>query len=427
MFSVIISSLFTVPIVFYTWSRWYKRIEIKSLKNWLIGFFTTFSIILNYSIAFPIIRVVNTFLILIISYIILYKEKLKNAISNPFSIEIIYIISETIYSLIVLSILKNKTTDFVSNYIGSIFSNFCISIIALTISNSKITLRIKNKLECLFDNIDDFIAIFIFCFSILIYSFFAVNAYYHVDANILITISLIIMILIIIIMFVFINSRVEYYRINDYYNNSLLSLKEIENVLTNHRIDNHENKNHLLTIRNMTRNKKVTSFIDSILDNKLKDDNNILHETSMIPSGGLRGLIYSKLLVMKNKDINYELDISNNIRIINLLDYNDNTMLNICKIVGIFLDNAIEEMDNVDDKYIIIEMYTENEKFIISVSNTYSRIDTSNIYKAGSSTKGKGHGYGLSLVKKIVKIDNQLTTYHEITEDEFTQVLEIRK
>ena len=133
-------------------------------------------------------------------------------------------------------------------------------------------------------------------------------------------------------------------------------------------------------------------------------------------------------IVNEYSDTDYELDVANTVRVVDILDYSDETMLDICKIVGIFLDNAIEEVDTIEDKYIVIEMYYNDEIFTISITNTFDNTkDKKEIYKAGVSTKGGNHGYGLSLVKKIVKSNDKLKTHNEITEDEFIQVLEIYK
>ena len=111
-----------------------------------------------------------------------------------------------------------------------------------------------------------------------------------------------------------------------------------------------------------------------------------------------------------------------------MIDYGDDTMIDICKILGIFLDNAIEEVLNIEDKFIVVEMYIEEDILFISITNTFDNSnDKNDIYKPGVSTKGNGHGYGLSLVKKIVKNNDKLETYHEITENEFSQTLKVYK
>ena len=85
------------------------------------------------------------------------------------------------------------------------------------------------------------------------------------------------------------------------------------------------------------------------------------------------------------------------------------------------------EVINLDEKYIIFEMYNENNNIIISITNIFDNTkNKDNIYKVGFSTKGGNHGYGLSLVKKLVNKNNLLKSYHEITDNEFTQVLEIK-
>ena len=38
---------------------------------------------------------------------------------------------------------------------------------------------------------------------------------------------------------------------------------------------------------------------------------------------------------MSDKEIEYELDVSSSVRVVDMLDYGDDTILNICKIVGI--------------------------------------------------------------------------------------------
>lgn len=424
-----IVALIMVIITVFIWNKWNSdTIEYKSVRTIFIILIASFLVLINYFSINSFIKVVNTLLLFIIVHKILFKCSLKKSISSALIIELIYIISETIYSLIVLSILKNKSSDFVNNYFGSVLSNLSISFIVIVLSKFNFSFNLKKKLDKFFNNIDDIIVLFLSCIVVLIYTFFAVNAYYHIESNLLISISLLIMILIIILMIIFIKTKEDYYNVCENYNNSLISLKELEKVLTNNRIDNHENKNHLLTIRNMTKNKKVIGFIDTILNNKIEDDKRIAQETSIIPSGGLRGLIYSKILLMNNKNIDYELDVASSVRVVDILDYSDSMMLDICKIIGIFLDNAIEEMANVEDKYIVIEMYKDEDVFKISITNTYDNtIDKSDIYKSGVSTKGGNHGYGLSLVKKIVNNNSNFKTNTEISEEEFTQILEIYK
>ena len=80
----------------------------------------------------------------------------------------------------------------------------------------------------------------------------------------------------------------------------------------------------------------------------------------LIPSGGLRGLIYSKLVQMKNYNIDYSLSVDKSInsRLINSFSTKD--MYDICQIIGVYLDNAIEEVKTYEEKNITIRFYKDS-------------------------------------------------------------------
>ena len=174
-------------------------------------------------------------------------------------------------------------------------------------------------------------------------------------------------------------------------------------------------------------NKKAISYIDSIVDNKLKDDEKIMYEASKIPAGGLRGLVYSKILTMKDLNIKYNLKISNDIKTVDLIKIDDYLMLDICKIIGVYLDNAIQEVENLEQKYINIELYLDCENLVISISNNYKGvIEIDKIEQKGYSSKGKNHGYGLALAKDIIENNKHLLNEKRITKEIFSQILKIK-
>lgn len=429
MFEIIISTIITIPCVFYIWNNWSEnKFSLKEKRTWIILIINLIFTIINYLNVISIIKIVNMTLIFIIVYKYLYNTKLKYSIIGPLMSQTIYFISELLFAIILITILKQNSSQLTHNYFGTIVANIGISFIALLISKFRFLKKLFIRFNKFASYFDEITVIFIACLLIFVYTVFAVNAYYKLDSNLLMTLSITIAIFAFVLVYMFFKTKDDYYKINDKYNNSIVNLKELEKVLSNQRIDNHENKNHLMTIRNMTSNKKIIKFIDSILDSKQKDNKNILHETGCIPEGGLRGLIYAKLLIMYEKKIDYELNVTNSIRILDMVEYGDDTVLDICKIVGIFLDNAIEEVETINDKYIVIEIFIDNNVLNILITNTYDNTkNKENIYKAGVSTKGGNHGYGLALVKKITKYNKKLKIYNEITEEEFTQILKVYK
>ena len=422
-------ALFMNYIMFNIWSYLNdNKIKFLKIKTIILLVIASFATIFNYFIVNSFFKIITITLFFSLIYKLLFRVNYKQSFVGTIICQFIFFISECIISLIMLLILHNDMNKFVENFFGSIIMNFSISILAYAISKIKIFKYIFKKINHSIDKIENEKIIFIAFLGLFVYNLLGLYVFNGYSSQLLLFICFITSFLSFILVYLFFKSKDEYYRLCDKYNSSLLSLKELENAITNHRIDNHENRNHLMTIRNMTTSKKVSSFIDSILNNKIEDDKRIMKETSIIPSGGLRGLIYSKLLLMVSKNIEYELDVSNSVRTVDLLEYDDSLMLDVCKIVGIFLDNAIEEVDTIDDKYIVIEMYIDNDNLNICICNSYdSNKDISNIYTPGVSTKGKNHGYGLSLVKKIVKYNKKLEIYNEVTDEEFSQTLIIKK
>ena len=418
-----------VVVDFYIWNTWRdEKVKIMSLKSIASIIITTLFTLINYYNVNQFVKIINMTLILIIFYKFLFNVKLRESLSGPLITQTIFFVSELFFAILLVIILRENANQLTNNYFGTAIANIGITIIAFCISKIPFIRIIYSKLNRYISNFDEVSVIFITCILIFIYTIFALNTYYKLNSTLLFILSVTIAILSFALVFMFFKTKDDYYRINDKYNGSLVSLKELEKVLSNQRIDNHENRNHLMTIRNMTTNKKIIKFIDSILNNKINDNSDILHETTIIPEGGLRGLIYSKLLLMSEKDIEYELDISNSIRTLDMLEFGDDTLLDICKIIGIFLDNAIEEVETIDDKYIIIEMYIDDNVLNVVITNTFDNTkDKKDIFKPGVSSKGGNHGYGLSLVKKLVKYNRKLKTYNEISETEFIQILKVYK
>ena len=73
------------------------------------------------------------------------------------------------------------------------------------------------------------------------------------------------------------------------------------------------------------------------------------------------------------------------------------------RIIGVYLDNAIEASYTSDDKKLGIEVYLIRSNIDIIISNTFNNnIDTNKIGRTKFSTKGRNHGHGLLLAKSIL-------------------------
>lgn len=97
------------------------------------------------------------------------------------------------------------------------------------------------------------------------------------------------------------------------------------------------------------------------------------------------------------------------------------------RVMGIILENALEEAEQSNNKKIEIYVEASADKLNITVGNTFRDkvIDLDEIYKKGYSTKGENRGLGLYILKSIVNKNHNMTLKTFIHEEIFIQDLYI--
>lgn len=223
----------------------------------------------------------------------------------------------------------------------------------------------------------------------------------------------------------------RYIKMNNKYNMTNTTLKELEQNVSRLKITNHENKNQLLTIRNMIKkgedSKNLIKHIENIVNTKIKDDETLMLQTSTITNSMISSIVYSKMLTMKENDVDVDLIISRDIKDLYLSDISDELAVEVCKIIGVYLDNALEEVSKYEEKIINIEFYAEKKTLCIAISNNFEgEIDFEKMDNPGYTTKENGHGYGLSLVREIIESNDRLSSEREIKDNIFKQILKIK-
>ncbi len=429
MLSNIMSSFLMSIAVFYVWNKISnKKLDYRDKKVYLIFIILMFIIIGNYVFIGDYFKVTTMILAFSIINLILYKNTIQDSFIAALVVEFGAMIAEIIFCfMIILFFPEIDTTTFVTTFFGKLFANFVIFLNMLLLAELNFHNKFFNMINKFSERIKKDQLIYYLIIVLISYNIIFAMYFYDINFGYMITINVVIILVYCYIVFMNLRMKEKYLRLSSKYDDTLNNLKEYEKMIDVYRISNHENKNQLLTVRNMIMNKDKNSvaYIDKIVDNKLNDDDRIMYETSIIPEGGLRATIYSKILLMKHKKINYSLSVDRKVRDVELTHLEDETILNICKVIGVFLDNAIEASGNEDSK-ISIKLYVDNT-FNVEISNNIKEIiDLKMIDREGYTTKENGHGYGLSLVKSIISTTNILENVKKVDDDVFTQLLKIR-
>lgn len=426
----IFSGLIMGSSCYYVWSKFlnikYDILSFKFICSFLIFCIALF---LNYYFVDSYYKVIIAICLSILILRIFYTNDLRKAIVTSIVLEVLLFIAELFFSIIMLILLRNNVESAMQNYFGSTLTNFIICSITIVLSNFKIFKRFYLKLLNITNKLK--LSSILIAFAILIISFnlFLALPYYTIDTVKIVLVNSLMIIIYSIIVFQFIQAKNRYIEINDKYSLTETSLKELQSNINRLMTVNHEHKNQLLTIRTMVANKDkdVLKNIDTIIDRKIKDDKELKVRTSIISNTMLGALVYSKLLTMKENNINYNIHIDKALSKSNFIKLDDKTNVDICKVVGVYLDNAIEAVNGIDVKEINIDLFLEDNYLYITIANTFDgNVDVNMLHDYGYTTKSEGHGYGLALVKEVIKENNNLDSETEIIDKVFIQKLKIK-
>ena len=135
----------------------------------------------------------------------------------------------------------------------------------------------------------------------------------------------------------------------------------------------------------------------------------------------LKGLLSSKIIGAQGKGIDVFIDISEKINYISM------DIIELIRVIGIFLDNAIEAAELCEKPVIKLGVIKKEKSILIIIINSCTK-DTPPVYKMfqkGFSTKGKDRGTGLSNVREILNKSSNIFLDTTIKDGEFIQKLEI--
>ena len=159
-----------------------------------------------------------------------------------------------------------------------------------------------------------------------------------------------------VITYIYIDSKNDYKVLSDEYDVLFNYVQNFEDWIEKEQLNRHEYKNQLAVLRTVAKDKKVKSKIDEILDDNINIEDEVVNKLKDLPKGGLKGLMYYKAAIAKKKNINLVVDVSlkSNSKLKKL---DENQMKTLCKLIGIYFDNAIEASIDTKSKYLLLEIY----------------------------------------------------------------------
>lgn len=201
-----------------------------------------------------------------------------------------------------------------------------------------------------------------------------------------------------------------------FYNESLNA------TLFNLRRFKHDWNNTLTVINSMLAMNKINDaklYLSEIINQSLEENDIAIYS---IKNAGLFGIISSKLNLAHELKVAIELSVIGEVENIPGIKVSE-----LCEIIGIFLDNAIEESVKSKDT-IKINVFDSDDFVEISISNGCTDIpDMKKIYEAGFSSKGEGRGMGLAIVHKILSKNKRVLHTSDHEDHTFTQTITIKK
>ena len=406
-----------------------KKINFLNIKTILLILLLSNIMAINYLYMNNYLKIIIITVIMMGFCKILFKKSWEESIIAPIVSQLLMILVEFVFVFVFLNIVNLNDYVVFNNYVGTLLPNIVIAVCVLILVKLKLARKLYLIFKKITSKIKKYELILFILLLIVTINLIEVKIYYNVNIRKLIITNVVLMIIYAFIIFKMANTKNKYLVISNRYNNSKKSLSEYQAVINRYRIDNHENKNQLRRLKGKIdpNNEEALNYVDNILNARIKPNEKILNKTKIIPECDLRTLIDAKIMTMEEKQIKNTIHVDKQIKTTDFIEMDNNLVEDICKIVGVYLDNAIEAVENLNKKEVQLDLYNIDGYMHISVVNNYEgHIDLDKLNNVGYTTKSNGHGYGLALVNEIVENNKVLSKETHVDQHIFKQVLKIK-
>ena len=241
----------TIPVdilMISCWQQCFNDIKISKKKITILAVFITLATaILNYNLPKEIRMFIMFSFFILVNYIFISKNFYK-AIISVLILEVIAWIIEFSFFIGASIIFSKKVYTFLNSIGGFITLNLYITFILFIALKRKIPNRIYEKLNGIWKSITTNETVLYLIIIMLIIIISTIESYVNLPTQAILITNTIMAIIFIIIILKFTSIKANYNKINNQYQTSISSLKEYEEMIDKYRVNNHENKNELMTI-----------------------------------------------------------------------------------------------------------------------------------------------------------------------------------
>lgn len=204
---------------------------------------------------------------------------------------------------------------------------------------------------------------------------------------------------------------------------------QIEHMYSALRSFKHDYSNIMLTMSEYIASEDIKGlekyFVKTIMpmNQKLTSDTTRMNQLMNLKDLELKSLISAKLLYALEIGINVEIEILEEISHVKI------DIIDLARVLGIFLDNAIEATLETEQPKLQFAAISSENKNVFIIANTFvdKGIPFATLKESGVSTKGENRGIGLFHVKEVVAGYQNILWDMEVKHDYFMQTLTIMK
>ena len=401
-----------------------KRIQSNKIKTlFLIAILTVITTILLKS-KYTGLNTIIIFFINIIIYKNIFNMKLGQAIVSCGMLMLLMFMAECISAVLFLSFASSEVIR--TNIFLLFITNIIVCIIILLLIKTSLIKQLFHRFYEIIKNKEKVTNIIFLILLTIAFSFFFYNIGISTFLNAEFILNYIIIIVLTIITFIFFESINKYQKLEREYDNLFSYIQTFEDWIEKEQLNRHEYKNQLAVIRCVTKDKNVKDKIDEILEDNINIDDQSLTNLKNLPKGGLKGLMYYKAAIAQKRKIKLSTDVyidENGM----LSKLSKDKIRTLCKLIGIYFDNAIEASMESRKRILVIEIYELKDSVSIVFSNTFKKETLlKDRNKKGISSKGEGRGNGLYFASKILKENSWIKEKQEIIDNYYVEKITIK-